>query len=854
MIKKLRILLVFIFNLLLFLKIFPSRIYSIIYFEDNFDDASKSAQIWEVIGPQLYNGDGTAANWEFKNGMYGIIINGRGSQYNETVPRDAYWDNKLGDYIFEVDFILKEGPHPELQKASDTNLAFRVQGHEIWYGIHGINAENRMVLQKKGETWGLIPPERSFSFIYNMPYRIKVKLHGENIVVKIKNKISGEETELWDWNDLGTSILFGKPGLQASTGANPYCEVWYDNVVVRSVDEEVTPTPTISPTQTPTPSVTPTLTPTLTPSPTLTPTPTPAIPIVFLPGLGASINYKEMFLGLSDPDGWRMTPGANIYKNLINIFKNDSNFYVFYYDWRRPVTENASKLYEFIENKVHPLSKVNLVGHSLGGLVARTCVQTTTNNCYVNKLITVGSPHHGAVDAYPALEAGEIWRSGPTKMLYELLVHYNQLPGETRRETIRRFAPVLFDLLPTFNYLSKNGENIPPSDLSIKNNLLPTISDLSELRGITNTIAGTGFDTVESIILTEPSWVDKLLGNWLDGKAEQKIYTIEGDTSVLLKSSSFQDPLIENFSYHLDHGEIISNSDPLSKILEILGKNQIIGYQDKLEDSEKYLVFFVHSPVKISSPDIEEINHISDELIIQPDYEDKIYNLKLVGTESGYYSLSVGRISDNVSWNDYFGYINKDEEKQMQFDIKFAGQEGNPLVDPTGRILKEQLETRLKEFEEEIEELKIKKSYKNGLLFHLSQIRQNLTNLKKSSGFLSLLRIYIANLEKTGIISTEQAILFRKKCSLLAEDLESLSFKFSLKTSHNEAASALKIAEKVKKTIEGKKLSKNGALVFLEGEEKLGLAKKYFGSKKYYPSLIFSLEASSLFTESKLIK
>ncbi|MEM3504413.1 MAG: hypothetical protein QW134_09360, partial [Nitrososphaeria archaeon] len=320
---------------------------------------------------------------------------------------------------------------------------------------------------------------------------------------------------------------------------NPFCEVWFDNIVVKSLDEEdVTPTPTFSPTITPIP----------------TQTPIPLYPIVFLPGLGASINYEEMFLGIPNPNGWKMTPGANLYKNILNIFSNDSNFYLFNFDWRKSVSENANNLYKFIENKINSSpKKVNLLGHSLGGLVARTCVQTKPNNCFVNKLITVGSPQLGAVDAYPALEGGEIWRSGPVKMLYELLVHYYQRPGETRRETIQRIAPVLFDLLPTFNYLIKNDKEILPNELTIKNNLLPNISEVVSIQPFTKAIIGRNCSTVEKIILEEPNFIDNLLGDWLDGKPKDKIYTLEGDTSVLVKSASFGTSNIESYIYDLDH-------------------------------------------------------------------------------------------------------------------------------------------------------------------------------------------------------------------------------------------------------------------------------------------------------------
>ncbi|MEM3504414.1 MAG: hypothetical protein QW134_09365, partial [Nitrososphaeria archaeon] len=206
--KHLKLLLIIIFFLGKFYY-FSSPVYSTIYFEDNFENIEISKNKWVVEGPQIYNGDGTKANWQFKDGRYGIIIDGLGSQYNESVPSDNYWDNNWVNYIYEVDFILGEGPHPEIRKPSDTNLVFRFQGHNRWYGIHGINDENLLVLQKKGENWNQTPPQKTFSYNYNTPYRIKVRVENENIKVTIINKVTNEEFNLWNIIDSGTTILSG---------------------------------------------------------------------------------------------------------------------------------------------------------------------------------------------------------------------------------------------------------------------------------------------------------------------------------------------------------------------------------------------------------------------------------------------------------------------------------------------------------------------------------------------------------------------------------------------------------------------------------------------------------------------
>ena len=134
----------FIFALIIFF--FSPKVANSQNFVDNFDDPLISANQWITVGPQLFNGDGSFANWTFKDNMYGMTINNRGSQFNESVPSNTVWNDLWKNYIFEVDFILRDGPNPSY-KPVDTNLVFRYIDHGKWYGIHGINDEKKLILQ-----------------------------------------------------------------------------------------------------------------------------------------------------------------------------------------------------------------------------------------------------------------------------------------------------------------------------------------------------------------------------------------------------------------------------------------------------------------------------------------------------------------------------------------------------------------------------------------------------------------------------------------------------------------------------------------------------------------------------------
>ncbi|MCW5961705.1 MAG: hypothetical protein KIS76_16195 [Pyrinomonadaceae bacterium] len=82
--------------------------------------------------------------------------------------------------------------------------------------------------------------------------------------------------------------------------------------------------------------------------------------------------------------------------------------FVFAYDWRKSNAQTAQSLREYVEciRVFHPGGRVNIVAHSMGGLVARRYVLDNPSNHGIGKLITIGSPFLGAPKAIHALETG----------------------------------------------------------------------------------------------------------------------------------------------------------------------------------------------------------------------------------------------------------------------------------------------------------------------------------------------------------------------------------------------------------------------------------------------------------------
>ncbi len=115
--------------------------------------------------------------------------------------------------------------------------------------------------------------------------------------------------------------------------------------------------------------------------------------------------------------------------------KNFSSLFVFYYDWRRDLPENAAKLHEFILLKRAYLQKqykklygldnydvqFDIVCHSMGGLLSRYYLEYGDQDLpedgsmpvldwrgskYIDKLVVVATPNAGYLDTFVEMQNG----------------------------------------------------------------------------------------------------------------------------------------------------------------------------------------------------------------------------------------------------------------------------------------------------------------------------------------------------------------------------------------------------------------------------------------------------------------
>ena len=387
------------------------------------------------------------------------------------------------------------------------------------------------------------------------------------------------------------------------------------------------------------------------------PSPTPAVTkTIIIPGLGASWNTEAMVYNSTVPDSsWKMTPMVNIYDDLISAFKSNNlvqgkDFFVWNYDWRQPVASIENKLNEYINKNVGVGEKVNLVGHSLGALTARMWVQDHKNDPRIGKIISLAGPQMGVIDTYDAWNGAVINNKDlTTNMAMNLLLELQSKKGNNKVEILRKFAPVIHDLMPAFDFAKKKGNTVAVGKMVDSNNYLLT-ANLIGWSGLENTdlfVAGLGEKTKQWVNLGGRNSFDTFLGIWPDGKPASYDWS-DGDGTVLKNSAEINGQTKAEISSN--HGDIVEKSIPL--VMTRLGLNvgtTSSGYNEYLKNK---LVFLVGSPaiLKLKCDNGAEATSDVDGFVYYDTVGKNQCQLSIVGTAKGIYHVAGGKIgSDN--WN-----------------------------------------------------------------------------------------------------------------------------------------------------------------------------------------------------------
>ena len=153
----------------------------------------------------------------------------------------------------------------------------------------------------------------------------------------------------------------------------------------------------------------------------------------------------NLFVGFFD----NLEANGYVLDNYDDVHNEGENLFCFTYDWRKNNTYSAELLSDFIDSVRNwtDASKVNLIGHSLGGIVSKQCINLFDKS-RIDKLVFIGTPHLGAPEILTVLLNGK---------LFEWL---NFFIANDAVRSLGRNLPSCYQLIPTashFNLEFNNG-------------------------------------------------------------------------------------------------------------------------------------------------------------------------------------------------------------------------------------------------------------------------------------------------------------------------------------------------------------------------------------------------------------
>ncbi|MBI5729243.1 MAG: hypothetical protein HY983_03340 [Candidatus Magasanikbacteria bacterium] len=403
-------------------------------------------------------------------------------------------------------------------------------------------------------------------------------------------------------------------------------------------------------------------------------------PVIIIPGI----------LGSEQKNGvWVIDPIFHTYDNLIDTFRVNGyadgvDLFTFPYQWRNSNVDTAVLLKDKIAGvkAICGCDKVDLVAHSMGGLVARQYIQSNYYAHDIDQLIFLGTPHLGAPNAYLTWEGGETGRRLPDRVLNFIFTREAEKTGYASLFDYVRHRPItsIEELLPIYDYLKDKSANTLrqyPNNYPRNQFLEELNANVSKLYDsgilLTNIVGDLGpSSTLNTVRVIDSPFLPLWNHGFPDGY-DGTTYDLgmevgSGDGTLPLKSSEF---IYSDISVQsTEHTALPTHAESLiiNKLAAIKDPELVNNWHFP---NFKLLIIKILSPadIVVIAPDGkrvgkdftigQEVNQIDgafysgfttdDEYITIPNPLDGEYKVETIGTgNGGEYTVAAGYISDDV--------------------------------------------------------------------------------------------------------------------------------------------------------------------------------------------------------------
>ena len=417
-------------------------------------------------------------------------------------------------------------------------------------------------------------------------------------------------------------------------------------------------------------------------------------PVIIIPGI----------LGSAQHNGeWIIDPITHGYDNLIdtltaNGYEKGKTLFPFPYDWHLSNAITATLL----KNKISEVkgicgcSQVDIVAHSMGGLVARSYIQSNQYLHDVRKLIFLGTPQMGAPETFLMWEGGQTdVDSNGQKLLTFLKIEAHKKGYMNLFDYEHNFPiPSVQELLPVYGYIKHIGSsNIPtyPNAQWYPNNLFLYNLDanMAKLYGssveMSNFVGRTTQDktitTIRVVATTTPStaavWGFGTPEHFGENSTDQGLERGAGDGTVPLSSA---DLIINDLNIiDSEHNDLPTKTEG-QVFKKLTGRDATILVNNAIgtgETLKNILLFQILSPADfvVFAPDGkqigknfgagQEVNEIpgafysgfgtDNEFVTIPNPQNGEYKVITQGTGvGGAYTIATGVIDDATSSTTFF--------------------------------------------------------------------------------------------------------------------------------------------------------------------------------------------------------
>lgn len=405
-------------------------------------------------------------------------------------------------------------------------------------------------------------------------------------------------------------------------------------------------------------------------------------PVIIIPGILGSFDF------------WgekKLDPFLHTYDHLYETFKlngytPEQKLFAFPYEWRDSNIANAQKLKTKIDEikQATGWPKVDIVAHSMGGLLAREYIESGYYSNDVDQLVTIGTPQKGAPKDYLTWEGGKMATSKfdfLAMFMEDIFRAESKMNGFSNIFDYIQNRPILSiqQLLPIYSYLYDDGkQRIYPTNYPA-NLFLETLNNTAgisklhnvEFDNIVGNLDGSDstisrIDVVESDddLLWEhgyPEDFDSLLG-------DHGLEYGDGDGTVPLESASLQ-TADEKIEINAKHGAL--PEEAAEETFELLTKHspQNISLSKRIKN---IISIFVYSPIDIqviapggkwigrNIKNLPEENQIpgayytgyegvDSEFLTIPDPENGEYTIVTQGTDNDTYRIEISKLTEDPS-------------------------------------------------------------------------------------------------------------------------------------------------------------------------------------------------------------